>query len=162
MFIYIAHPIDFANEELPNILSMVDELVGYLHEAGATAVYRPASAWSVGAPMNASIQEVNMCALLRCDALIAILPEQVASIGVPFEMGIAYGANIPTVLMRGVTTSHARKSARRSAMLAFLGAPMYGYDDLTAAAYRTVTMAIYRRQQEKADEAAKTAQERNS
>jgi nucleoside 2-deoxyribosyltransferase len=153
MFIYVAHPIDFAGEDLPDICTMVDHLTQSLHQAGATAVYRPAAAWSASRPMNKSIQEVNMCALLRADALISILPEQVATIGVPFEMGIAYGANIPTVLIRGTTTEYARKLVRRSAMLAFLDLPIYGYDDVEAAAYRVVTMAIYRRQQEQTEEA---------
>jgi len=146
MYIYLAHPIDFTGEHAESVRQVVAEAKQALLEAGATAIYTPANAWLVAPDdMHSKIQEVNMCALMRAEAVLFIYPEGVPSIGVPFEMGVAYGANIPSVLIRGRTTAQARQMRKTSAMLAFIDSPIYGYDDLSAAAVRVVTLAIYRK-----------------
>ncbi len=147
MYIYLAHPIDFTGEQKASVTEAVNEARGALLSAGATAVYTPATAWTVNPlQMHSKIQEINMCALLRADAVLFIYPEGIPSIGVPFEMGVAYGSEIPSVMVRGRSTSQVKKMRATSAMLAFLDTPIYGYDDLPAAATRTVTLAIYRQQ----------------
>ena len=152
MFIYLAHPIDFAGDQEQIIGVAVEETVEALKDAGATAIYRPASAWTVAGDMHAKIQEINIAALTRADAMMVIYPQSVPTIGVPFEMGIAHTCEIPMVMVRGRTTAEARQMRSRSAILTYLGAPMYGYDDLSSAACRVVTLAMYRRQQENARE----------
>lgn len=147
MYIYLAHPIDFTGEHAESIRQMVREAKVALLDAGATAVYTPASAWVVNPDdMHSKVQEVNMHALKLAEAVLFIYPEGVSSIGVPFEMGVAHAANIPSVVVRGRTTAQVRQMRKTSAMLAYIDSPIYGYDDLPAAATRTVTLAIYRKQ----------------
>lgn len=90
--IYWAEPIDFAGNG-PASNPKVYEVAGTVEEAlrkSGWSIYRPAAAWSVadGNPTY-DVQRINMKVLDMADAVVAVLPHVVRTIGVPFELGYA-------------------------------------------------------------------------
>ena len=90
--IYWAEPIDFA-ENGPASDPKVYEVARMVEEAlrkRGWSIYRPAAAWSVadGNPTY-DVQRINMQVLDMADAVVAVLPHGVRTVGVPFELGYA-------------------------------------------------------------------------
>ena len=90
--IYWAEPIDFA-ENGPTSDPKVYGVAGMVEEAlrkRGWSIYRPAAAWNVadGNPTY-DVQRINMQVLDMADAVVAVLPHGVRTIGVPFELGYA-------------------------------------------------------------------------
>ena len=102
-YIYLAHPIDRAPASGVRWGQLCTKA---LLEAGATAVYDPATAWSVNDPAGFSaklLQDTNVEALRRADGCLAVLPDDVTSVGTPMEILLAArDFGIPTVVLGGV------------------------------------------------------------
>jgi nucleoside 2-deoxyribosyltransferase len=137
--IYLAHPIDFVDD--PTIIELADSIRDRLLDAGATAVFSPAQAFAARLPMHRNIQTINMHALSVCEAVVAFLPKNSATLGVPFELGYAHTMGIPIVIVRGINQYEADRAAEQSALLSYLQAPVYGYDAIDMAARRAVLLA---------------------
>ena len=92
MLVYFAEPIDFDSNSDNWEVDFRNRMEHELLMAGC-AVYRPASAWNVvgeiDEQMAKSIDGVNRQALRRADAVVARLPEGVATQGVPAEIEFA-------------------------------------------------------------------------
>ena len=100
--IYWAEPIDFAENgptsdpKIYGVARMVEEALrkrgraAQWSSAGGWSIYRPAAAWSVadGNPTY-DVQRINMQVLAMADAVVAVLPHGVRTVGVPFELGYA-------------------------------------------------------------------------
>jgi dUTP pyrophosphatase len=93
---YLAHPIDFQAGLAPN---NVDHVRQQLVEAGFV-VYRPSRAFSStpNAVPNPALQQINEQALVRCDALVAMYPED-KTIGVPMELQRAIDLGKPVLVI---------------------------------------------------------------
>ena len=94
--IYWAEPIDFAGNG-PAHDPKTYEVAGMVEEAlrkRGWSIYRPAAAWSVadGNPTY-DVQRINMQVLDMADAVVAVLPHGVHTVGVPFELGYAEARN---------------------------------------------------------------------
>lgn len=107
MRVYLAEPID----QLTERYWVAAELQPVLEKAGHE-VYAPAvfDEW----PVDTSKQGFNMEMLGRSDALVALLPDAVATIGVPLELGAAHVLGKRCVVLGG-------EVARHSTVLAGLG-----------------------------------------
>lgn len=140
MYIYLAHPIDFANGN-NTIGAIADTAIRELHAYGATAIYRPGRAWKTNNTMHPRLQMTNMHALREADGVFAILPEGVTSLGVPFELGYAWAMGLPVVLIRGENQQQRDRAVAQSALLSFPFAHIFPADRIDAAA-RTLTLAI--------------------
>ena len=91
--IYWAEPIDFAENgptsdpKVYEVAVMVEEA---LRKRRGWSIFRPAGAWSVaGGKPTYDVQRINMQVLDMADAVVAVLPQGVRTIGVPFELGYA-------------------------------------------------------------------------
>jgi nucleoside 2-deoxyribosyltransferase len=140
--IYLAHPIDFADDT--TIVELAESMRNTLLEAGATAVFSPAQAFAARLPMHANIQAINMQALSMCDGMVAFLPHGTTTLGVPFEVCYAHMQGIPTVIIRGSNQYDAQRAAKESALLAYLQIPVYGFDQLYSAASNVIGDAVAR------------------
>lgn len=118
MFVYLAQPIDQANSEVTLLKRAVLAVQQTLNYEGHS-VFRPARAFNVGlqaftveygsekpstilAPSPEdlhTIDLVNQDALGRCDAVVAVLPPGVATLGVPAEVELALKLNKPVTLV---------------------------------------------------------------
>lgn len=104
MFVYLAHPIDHVKS--PEHKSAVQTAKGWamlaLDHAGHT-VFHPSRAYQqppfAVAEDEAKIHKANLAVLEQADAVLAILPQGVPSVGVPMEMHHAYEYGIPVVLL---------------------------------------------------------------
>lgn len=142
MIVYLAHPIDFAGEHRQRMLDFADHVRSLLADSGCT-VYSPALAWKAQLPMSPLIQKINLEALINSDAALFIMPEKVPSLGVPFELGVAYAHTIPSVIIRGSETTTDQRAG--SALLAYLErVAIYGIDDVLSACLHTANLAKYR------------------
>lgn len=94
---YLASPIDFADD----IETKRRAAANLAAEMGFAAVFDPSRAWRIGdgAEPSASLQRVNLQALLAADALLAVLPAGTPSLGVPLEIHHAIQASIPTLIV---------------------------------------------------------------
>lgn len=92
--VYLAEPIDQSGERVQDY-GLREALV-----ANGASVYSPRDAWTSFGP-NAAVQGVNDAAIELADVVVALLPDGVASIGVPFEVGTALATETPTVVMGG-------------------------------------------------------------
>jgi nucleoside 2-deoxyribosyltransferase len=65
--------------------------------------YDPSSAWSaIARPTSEQariVHEANVATIRKCDALLALLPADTRSFGVPIEVAIAVAAGKPVVLV---------------------------------------------------------------
>lgn len=97
--VYICQPVDQARDrhwsfevDIFKKFLMMQEEVGW--------IYDPASAFRVGlGPRNSGIYEINFEALSRASLVVAWLPVDVATIGVPIEIDRAVRAGTPTVVI---------------------------------------------------------------
>lgn len=100
-FVYLAQPIDQAAYAETD--SQVMRATWMLTHAGF-GTYRPAQAWTVppGVSPDHRVQAVNNVAMGRCDALLALLPQGVPTVGVPMEIErAARGLGIPVAIVGG-------------------------------------------------------------
>jgi dUTP pyrophosphatase len=96
MFIYLAHPIDFAPDQ-----TGIDNIVQLMSDTGIDH-YRPGGAFTVnGGPMPTleAIDRINRFALAAADALVAWLPPGVLTLGVPAEIEEALRSGKPTLIL---------------------------------------------------------------
>jgi len=96
---YLAEPIDFARHT--GTQAKVQEVVGQLSDLGLT-VFRPATAWASGPRTDHTSQHVlrlNKEALLSSSIVVAILPNDIRTIGVPMELAWATESGIPAVVI---------------------------------------------------------------
>lgn len=95
---YLARPVDQAHhrsQELDRVCAFIcTVLTGHGYR-----VYRPANAWQVPAttPPNGVVEDVNGLALRSSDLLVAYLPAEVPTIGVPMEIQRALSLAIPVI-----------------------------------------------------------------
>lgn len=109
MLVYLAHPIDqvparldnlFAGHPLLTAVSELRELAGSLGHG----FFRPSQAYSLPSPpwdpeLAQTVDEVNRYALGASDAVVAVLPPGVATLGTPAEVEQALVLNRPVVLV---------------------------------------------------------------
>lgn len=94
-YVYLAQPID--QSAGPNQLYASINMALFERHIAA---YSPRQAWSgCVPPLGSQIQEVNNEALSRASVLLAVLPADVPSIGVPMEMVQARIDRIPVVVL---------------------------------------------------------------
>ena len=141
MYIYLAHPIDFVTCEGEPIAHYAEEARDALLTYGANVVYSPAMAFTARYPMNPAIQDINMYAIGKSDAMLMFMPTGVHTLGVPFELGYAYSIGLPVVIVRGKTADDCAQARSESALLTWLDAPMFGFDDMQFAAMAVCKMA---------------------
>ena len=146
MYIYLAHPIDFVTCEGEPIAHYADQARDALLTYGANVIYTPSMAFNARYPMNPAIQDINMYAISKADAMLMFLPTGVHTLGVPFELGYAYAMELPVVIVRGKTADDSAQARQESALLSWLDIPMYGFDDMQFAAMATCRVAAQRMQ----------------
>ena len=93
---YFAHPIDRAGGECARVIKRVRESAATL--IGVTT-YDPQTAWVVTVPFDARVQEVNEQALRAADVVLAYLPSDTWTRGVPAEITLAIELRIPVVMI---------------------------------------------------------------
>lgn len=140
MFIYLAHPIDFA-DHTAQFYKQMEQLRRALTVHGATAVYTPADAFHAKAPMHHVIQQINMYAMEKADCVVFAMPMGVHTLGVPFELGYTYAKQIPALIIRGDSTDESVKAREHSALLSMLDIPIYAFDQLETAAQKACFIA---------------------
>ena len=126
MFVYLARPIDQAN--INGTVSWLDTLTDDLLARLALATigaYRPDRAF-FATPTDQThcsfIDEVNGRALFAADAVIAILPEGIPTLGVPAEIETALYLNKPTLILSDIKASvQLSQWKSRGATLVYLG-----------------------------------------
>lgn len=147
MYIYLAHPIDFVTCEGEPIAAYADQARDALLTYGANTVYTPSMAFTARYPMNSAIQDINMYAISKADAMLMFLPTGVHTLGVPFELGYAYAMELPVVIVRGATAKDSAQAREESALLSWLDTPMYSFEDMQFAAMATLRLASKRYEQ---------------
>lgn len=100
MFVYLAHPIDQATGDAP--YSGADAIEDMLGDLGVST-YRPGRAFSLGQLEDtntlSTVDKINTAALAVSNVLVAWLPPDVATLGVPAEIEQALRLNIPTLIL---------------------------------------------------------------
>lgn len=105
MLIYFAEPVDFQREKVwsNNLTATYLAIESVCRDH---TVYRPAKAWQVAGREAGSsdsdfqsVFELNREALRRSDLVVAILPPDQFSVGVPTEIGWATDAGKPTIVV---------------------------------------------------------------
>jgi hypothetical protein len=140
MIVYLGHPIDLAGDKAQYFAVQAQVARNVLTSVGC-CVYSPADAWQVATPMSPKIQQINLEALLASDAAMFIMPMSASSLGVPFELAYAHIYNIPTVIVRGLSTV-TEKMRGESALLSFLeNATIFGDSDIQLAALFAASVA---------------------
>jgi hypothetical protein len=111
--VYVAQPIDQAGTFITGTIVIA------LGKAGCT-VYDPRRAWSQ-VDGQASIQEVNKAAIDACDGVLALLPDNVPTVGTPIEIAYAAAQHKPVVVYGSARMA-------KSPVLASFGVPVYDTD----------------------------------
>lgn len=122
---YVAHPIDQASVTGRSVI--LNAIRNRLHEAGINSFW-PALPWDLPDPADAypAIQRVNRAAHFAADVLIAYLPAQIASLGVPAEIERSLLWGQPVVLVTDLNTVQIDEWVRLGAGLV----PQAGIDQL--------------------------------
>jgi dUTP pyrophosphatase len=94
--IYFAHPIDRANDTHQHNVQRVRDGLALLQ---GVATFDPATSWIVTAPFEPQVQHHNEQILRGSDCVIALLPSDTWTRGVPVEIAIALENKIPVVLV---------------------------------------------------------------
>lgn len=98
--VYLAYPIDQAGDA-PGLWDDYQIVKNHMIREPGLAFYDPGRAWNAhDTQPDPRIQAVNTAALLRADAVVAILPPDVSSVGVPMEVAWAVSAGIPVLVLR--------------------------------------------------------------
>lgn len=94
--IYAAMPIDMSSGDQPFLEFAMGDLKASKH-----VVYRPDRSFTFAKGLTPTevIQEVNNAAIERASGMVAFLPKDVASIGVPMEIQMAVSAGKPVVVV---------------------------------------------------------------
>lgn len=97
--VYLASPIDLHNSE--KVAGLRTDWTETAFEMGFSSVFDPSQAWSISsvAGPHESLQRVNLAALQASDALIAILPSGIPTLGVPLEIHMATSLGKPTLVV---------------------------------------------------------------
>lgn len=106
MFIYLARPIDQAQESswLDSLTISLEKKL-QLAKAGA---FKPHQAYlcNPAFPEHSSfVNDINTVALYGSDAVVAILPSGIPTLGVPAEIETALSLNKPTVILTDILAS---------------------------------------------------------
>src|ERR1700744_679366 len=98
--VYCAEPIDFPSSR--DWVEAWDEVTDELSRIKDVALDRPARAFQLKFPTETDprLEAINRAALSMADLLVAVLPDGVASIGVPREIEAAAQMGIPTLVLR--------------------------------------------------------------
>lgn len=101
MKVYLASPIDQAGG-VAHHGWVVDQLA-----ASDITMFVPAAAFAVGrnAPVDGSIEAINRAALAYCDAVVALLPSGVPTIGTPREIEAAKSLGKPVAVLTDIDRS---------------------------------------------------------
>lgn len=97
MLVYFAHPIDQATRPM----KVINEIRGLLAEVGIS-FFRPAGAFTVSDPPLYDLEiinRINRFSLSAADALVAWLPPDIPSLGVPAEIEEAIRSAKPTLIL---------------------------------------------------------------
>lgn len=106
MFVYLARPIDQRTES-PWLDKLTSALERKLQFAGIGA-FRPHAAFLCNAAdpeLARSVDEINQYALHGADALVAVLPAGMPTLGTPAEIEQAIRLNKPTVILTDILGS---------------------------------------------------------
>jgi len=134
--IYFAHPIDHSNS-VHN--AVADRIRHALTEQTDVAIFEPSRAWIVTKPYSPAIQAVNEQALHAADTVIAYMPSDVHTRGVPLEIGIALGRGIPIVLI--VDHEFGKHSAVEANLMDRTDVDAFSVDFCKVAAWRAASLA---------------------
>ena len=121
MLAYLAAPIDFAHARSRN-----RELARDALERQGFAVFDPSRPWTAPMKDAHAVTDVNEFALERADAVLALLPVGVSSVGTPMEIQAAWQVGKPVATVGG----------SGSVQLAGMhpGVEVFGHDDFEEAA----------------------------
>lgn len=105
MSVYLAHPIDLAEDGLHGLVEETRQVLGgYGHAGRNFLVYDPEMAFKGNGPrlkltpsLSAYIQEVNHAALVRSEVVVAVLPDGVPTVGTMLEISQARAHDIPVI-----------------------------------------------------------------
>jgi dUTP pyrophosphatase len=106
LFVYLARPIDQLGES--SFLGSLEANVHALLVQAGVGAYLPHRAYlaNVGQPAhNEAIDDLNTMAIHRADALVALLPAGIPTLGTPVEIEHAILLNKPTVVLTDVESS---------------------------------------------------------
>ncbi len=106
MFVYLAHPIDQAGNS-SWLGSMLGDLNALLVKSGIGA-FRPGMAYLANTSINSHvtrINDLNNIAIHQADALIAVLPADVPTLGTPVEIEFALSMKKPVLIFTGIRHS---------------------------------------------------------
>lgn len=103
MFVYLAHPIDQAGHSswLGGFLGDLNKL---LVQAGVGA-FRPGHAYlanTADARHCEAIDQINNVAIWSADAMVAVLPKDVATLGTPAEISLALSGRKPVAIFTDI------------------------------------------------------------
>ena len=98
--VYLAHPMDQVtdNEEYGRLSHTLDLVRAACHTHGLT-VYSPGRAFNRGMDHAEQRDKINRLVLAECDGLIAVLPKDVVTYGVPMEIEQAQSSQMPLVVL---------------------------------------------------------------
>ena len=91
--VYLAEPVDGASERYG------DHLAHVLANHYGWVLYRPSRAFNVGETKSSRLYDVNMTVLEKADAVVALLPDGVQTIGTVEEITLARAWKVPTVVI---------------------------------------------------------------
>lgn len=106
MFVYLAHPIDFAGENswLGSMLVDLSKLLA----AARIGAFRPGSAYLANMDLDAHkayIADMNNIAIHQADGLIAVLAADIPTLGTSVEIEFALSMKKPTLIFTDITRS---------------------------------------------------------
>lgn len=104
--IYFAQPIDQAGDGLQRPWNRVAQaVVAEANAAPGVVGFHPVRAFTVGpdATVDPRLEQINREALDRCDAMLAIIPAGVPTVGTPRELEAALTAGKPVAVVTDLT-----------------------------------------------------------
>ena len=125
--IYLAYPIDNVDDrEAGKLQADVTEARNFLLRSHDTVIFDPGRGYMLtqhedGAEPDPRVQACNRAVVANSDAVLAILPHYVNSVGVPMEVQLASSLGVPALVVRDKTS------------WALQGSGIYQYTDLHAA-----------------------------
>jgi dUTP pyrophosphatase len=127
LFVYLAHPIDLAGHS-SWLGSMLGDLNTLLVQAGIGA-FRPGMAYLANTSTSDHVERINdlnNIAIHQADALIAVLPSDVPTLGTPVEIEFALSMRKPVVIFTDIGHSvQVAAWTRRGAMIMNMADPEF-------------------------------------